>query len=94
MVRERRWIILAEDGRHVTLGYESDPTDAEIGQVGKSLRDQKLGGWLAVLEGRYYHARGPISLMMVRQVSPSSGSDWTQAETVFRQRRDESLRGT
>ena len=29
-VLERRWIILAQDGRHVTMGRAAPPTEAEV----------------------------------------------------------------
>lgn len=63
---ERRWIVLGEDGRHVTLGRESDPTEAEIAAVEQALEAQRLQGWLAIAEGDYYARRGRVSLLMVR----------------------------
>ncbi len=62
---ERRWIVLGEDGRHVTLGRDSDPSPAEIAQAEAGLAAQGLAGWLAVMEGAYYEHRTP-TLMMVR----------------------------
>ncbi len=62
---DRRWIVLGEDGRHVTLGRHSDPSLDEIAQAEASLAAQGLAGWLAVMEGAYYQRRKP-SLMMVR----------------------------
>jgi hypothetical protein len=62
---ERRWIVLGEDGRHVTLGRHSDPSPDEIAQAEAGLAAQGLAGWLAVMEGAYYQ-RGKPSLMMVR----------------------------
>jgi hypothetical protein len=62
---ERRWIILGEDGRHVSLARHSDPSAAELAQAEACLAAQGLAGWLAVMEGSYYLKRNP-SLMMVR----------------------------
>jgi hypothetical protein len=62
---ERRWIILGEDGRHVTLGRHSDPSADELAQAEAGLAAQGLAGWLVVMEGSYYLKRTPI-LMMVR----------------------------
>ncbi len=92
MAREHCWIILAEDGRHVTLGRDSDPSNEEVALAGDGLRAQGLGGWLAVLEGAYYRARGPLSLLMVREVAPSNGPDWAAAEAAFQHRRDDAVR--
>ena len=91
---ERRWILLAEDGRHVTLGRESDPTDEELAHAGIALRSQNIGGWLAVLEGNYHQAYSPISLLMIHEVAPSCGTGWAQAEAYFRQRRDGQVQAT
>ena len=30
MPSERRWIILAQDGRHVTMGRAAPPSEAEV----------------------------------------------------------------
>lgn len=65
--RERRWIVLGEDGRHVTMGRHSDPSPEEIAQAEAGLAAQGLAGWLAVMEGAYYQRSKP-SLMMVRQL--------------------------
>lgn len=63
---ERRWIVLGEDGRHVTLGRHRDPSEAEIASAEKALAAQGLHGWLAVAEGDYWAKRRKVSLLMVR----------------------------
>jgi len=90
MTRERRWIVLDEDGCHVTLGRHSDPTEAEIGEAAEALRRSGTGGWLAVTEGVYYQPRDTISLMMVRELAPGSAS-WDEAVAAFQRRRWETL---
>jgi hypothetical protein len=55
---ERRWIVLTEDGRHVTLSRHTDPTDAEVDATEKTPIDQQLRGWLAVTEGDYWSRHG------------------------------------
>ncbi len=62
--QERSWIILGEDGRHVTLGRSSDPSNVELAQAKASLAAQGLAGWLAVMDGSYY-MRGSPNLLMV-----------------------------
>ena len=81
--REHRWIIVAEDGRHVTLGRDTDPSDEEVARAGEGLRAQGLGGWLAVLEGSYYRPQDALTLLMVRTVAPSAGPSWEDAKTAF-----------
>jgi hypothetical protein len=61
----RRWIVLGEDGRYVTLGFHSDPSPDEIVKAEAGLAAQGLAGWLAVMEGAYYQHRKP-TVMMVR----------------------------
>lgn len=67
--RERRWIVLGTDGRHVTLGRHSDPTEEEVLAAERSLAAAGLAGWLAVMEGDYYARRGRPSVMMVRPLA-------------------------
>ena len=54
---ERRWVILDTLGRHVTVGRHTDPSDAELDAAAVTLAGEGLGGWLVVLEGRYYGRR-------------------------------------
>lgn len=66
--RERRWILLGEDGRYVTLGRHSDPSEAEIAEAESNLRRLGRAGWLAIMEGNPY--AGPLpSIMMVRPLA-------------------------
>jgi hypothetical protein len=49
IARERRWIVLGEDGRHVNARPHTDPTADEVARAGDYARPG-LGGWLAVME--------------------------------------------
>jgi hypothetical protein len=70
--RERRWILLGEDGRYVTLGRHSDPSEREIVEAESNLRRLGRAGWLAIMQGNPHFA-APPSLMMVRPLAnPSS----------------------
>jgi hypothetical protein len=62
--QERSWIILGEDGRHITLGRSSDPTNVELAQAKAGLAGQGLSGWLAVMDGSYYMQGSPNLLMV------------------------------
>lgn len=66
--RERRWIVLGTDGRFVTLGRASDPSDEEVRGAEEALRAQGLAGWLAVMEGNPYVGNAP-RLMEVRPLA-------------------------
>jgi hypothetical protein len=76
---ERRWIVLAEDGRYVTLGRETDPSDEEIGAAEAALVAQGIAGWLAVMEGNPHIGRLP-RLMQVRALGKPSGAFDASAE--------------
>jgi hypothetical protein len=82
MARERRWVILGEDGRHVSIGRATDPSEAEIEAAGKSFEQTGMGGWLAVMEGVYYSRPGRVTLMMVREIARPAGA-WDDAVTAF-----------
>ncbi len=93
MERDRRWIILGEDGRHITIGRHSDPTEAELTEVSQKLAAAGLGGWLAVVEGSYYLPGDAVSLMRVRELTPSK-TQWEDAVLAFRRIRAQSLSST
>ena len=57
MPSERRWIILAQDGRHVTMGRAAPPSEAEVAAAAAALAAQGLAGWLATLDGNYWSRR-------------------------------------
>jgi hypothetical protein len=86
---ERRWIVLGEDGRHVTLGRHSDPSPDEIAQAEAGLAAQGLAGWLAVMEGAYYQLGKP-SLMMVRPLCDPR-RPFAEAVDAFQTARDSCL---
>jgi hypothetical protein len=68
-LRERRWIVLGTDGRYVTLGRDSDPSEDEIQRAEAGLRLHGLAGWLAVMEGNPFVDVVPRLL----QVRPLAG---------------------
>lgn len=67
-VSERRWMVLAEDGRHVWIGRHTDPSPEEIASVEASLSAQGLAGWIAVAAGGYYWRRR--SRIVLSEVQP------------------------
>ena len=67
--RERRWVVLGTDGRHVTLGRHSDPTAEEIDSAEQALAKQGLAGWLAVVEGDYWRKKAKLGVLMVRPLA-------------------------
>jgi hypothetical protein len=90
MARDRRWILLAEDGRHVTLGRASDPDDTELATLTETMRAQGLAGWLAVMEGDYHARRAAPTVMLVRALTPVTVA-WDAAVAAFQDRRAQAL---
>lgn len=65
---ERRWIILGEDGRYVSIGRHSDPTEEEIKAAEQALLSARTAGWLAVLDGNPYSSDA-LTLIEVRPLA-------------------------
>jgi hypothetical protein len=80
-----RTIVLAEDGRFVTLGRHSTPTEAEVAQAGEGLARHGFAGWLATMSGTFYARRCP-TLTMLRPIAGSPDERlWQQAVGAFQQ---------
>ena len=59
-----RWLILGEDGRHVTIGRVSAPSEDEILAAEKAMTSQGVSGWLVLLTGEYYCRTKPQVTML------------------------------
>ena len=70
--RERRWVVVSIDGRYVTLGLNSDPSEEEITIAEGALRSQNMSGWLAVMEGNPWIGCPPRLLEVRPLASPTS----------------------
>jgi hypothetical protein len=71
--QERRWVVIAADGRYVTLGRHSDPSEQEILDAENALRTQGLNGWLAIMEGNPWVGLAPV-LLEVRALAEPTAS--------------------
>lgn len=89
-MKERRWAVIAADGRHVWLGRHSDPTESELRSAARSLADTGVVGWLAITEGAY-HSDDELSVMLVRSLHGTG--DWAEALAAFLDRRRKALAG-
>ncbi len=69
--RERRWVVVSIDGRYVTLGLNSDPSEEEITIAEEALRSQNMSGWLAVMEGNPWIGCPPRLLEVRPLASPT-----------------------
>ncbi len=79
---ERRWIILAQDGRHVTMGRAAPPSAAEVEGAATALAAQGLAGWLATLDGNYW-SRRRVALTAIQMLGNSASLDWPAAIAAF-----------
>jgi hypothetical protein len=75
---ERRRVILAQDGRHVTMGCAAPPSEAEIEAAMAALSAQGLDGWLAKLEGNFW-SRRRVALAPVQMLGDGVTLDWLAA---------------
>ena len=80
---DRRWVVLGTDGRYVTLGRATDPTESEIRRAEEALRAQGASGWLAIMSGSPYGKRTP-DLMVVRPLAEPQAT-FDEAVNAFRQ---------
>ena len=91
MSSERRWIILAQDGRHVTMGRAASPSEAEVEAAAAALAAKGLAGWLATLDGNYW-SRRRVALAPVQMLGDGTTLDWSAAITAFEAARQRALR--
>lgn len=90
--REKRWLVITSDGRHVTLGRATDPTPEQLDQLAGQLRQQGLAGWLTLTEGSYYRC-GHLGVIMVRSLAELPGATWDAAREAFLAARQVQLGG-
>ncbi|MFM7688446.1 MAG: hypothetical protein ACKPAC_03175 [Alphaproteobacteria bacterium] len=83
---ETRWMVLGADGRHVSLGRATPPSEIEIIGVSDALAAQGLSGWLARMQGDYY-SRGKVTLEPLRRIGADHEADWQAALAAFQRLR-------
>jgi hypothetical protein len=84
MENASRWIVVAPDGKHISLGRTYDPHQIDLAE--EALRDKQLVGWLASVQGDYY-ARYEIAVKMVQPLAGAVADDWPAALAAFQARR-------
>ncbi len=83
MPREQRWIILAADGRHVTLGRNAAPTEEEEARAASALTAIGHAGWLVRIDGDYWSRRSRPVLTPIRGLAGATDADWPAATAAF-----------
>jgi hypothetical protein len=79
---ERRWIILGEDGRFVSIGRFSKPSEAEIHAAEAALQSQHLSGWLAIMSGNPYAEHVPHIIEVQELAKPTRSFAEARADLV------------
>ena len=88
--REKLWVVITMDGRHVWLGRNTDPTSEELRRTAEQLDRQSLTGFLGITEGSYYNPSHTLSVMFVRLLAGEG--DWETAKAAFLSRRADAIR--
>ena len=88
---QRRWIVLGQDGRYVTLGRAAAPSAEEIAAASDALAQQGLAGWLATLDGDYWGC-GRVTLAPVQIIGAAATLDWSAAVAALEQARQRARR--
>ena len=87
--RERRWVAIVDDGRHLWIGRHRDPDEDELARVAEAMAMGGLAGWLAIAEGDYA-SRGPLSLLWVRPINGTK-ADFDDVKAAFLRLRREAV---
>jgi hypothetical protein len=83
MPRRLRWIILAADGRHSTLGRSAPPDEEEEAKAASALAAVGLAGWYVILDGDYWSRWTPVVLTPLRPLAHAAAADWPAAVAAF-----------
>lgn len=86
---ENRWLVLAADGRHVTLGRHRAPDEGELVRAAEELDRQGVVAWLVHMTGGYYEQAIP-QIERIRQLTGSE-ADWDAAVAAFERKRRAAL---
>ncbi|WP_338661753.1 hypothetical protein VQH23_16150 [Pararoseomonas sp. SCSIO 73927] len=66
------YIVLADDGRHVSLTRGGMPCEADQHDAGYRLAQQGQGGWLVRMDGDYWAMSGRLDLTEQVMLAPTS----------------------
>lgn len=88
---QRRWIVLGQDGRHVTLRRAAPPSAEEIAAASRAMEAQGLAGWIATTDGDYW-GRGRVTLVPVQIIGAAATMEWPAAVTAFLEARQRARR--
>ena len=84
------WIVLGADGRHVSIGRHREPDAEDLQRVSDGLAQAGQEGWLALLYGDYWTAKG-VRVDVLRPLTPGAPADSSLAVAAFLDKRMEAL---
>ncbi len=90
-MNDRRWAVIALDGRHSWLGRATDPSSEEIATAEAQLTAQGACGWLTVVSGDYW-SPSPLEVVVVQALAGAQEAGWPQAWAAFLASRDDRLK--
>ena len=85
---ERRYLLISQDGRHATLGRDSEPDEEALDTAAEGLDSLGLAGWYVLSEGRYSSPEDELSLLLIRRLTLAEGN-WAAASAEFHRLRAE-----
>lgn len=80
--RERRYLLIARDGRYTTLGRHTEPDEETLDTAAEGLDSLGLAGWYVLSEGRYHSPDDAVALLPIRRLTATDG-DWEVAASEF-----------
>ncbi len=86
---ERRWLLVAECGSHLTVGRHAAPTREELAGIAASLDAAGRAAWLVIAWGVYY-GPGRVELEPLRAFGQPS-LPWEAVEPLFHEERKANL---
>jgi len=84
------YIVLGDDGRHVSLTRGAMPVAEDVRQIGEVLQRQGKGGWLVRMDGDYWAEVGRLDLTEMALIT-STSTTFFAATHVFHAKRRVSL---
>ena len=70
---ERRYLVVAADGRHTALECHTEPDEEELDTAAEGLDCLGLAEWYVLSEGRYYASEDTVSLLPIRRLTSAEG---------------------
>jgi RecB family endonuclease NucS len=82
------WIVIAADGRHVTVGRSALPDADDLDRAAEALRALGIPcAWLARCAGDYYGRKRPVLHALRAIVGTPDAAAWEAADAAWHQAR-------